>query len=162
MFSPIKKWQVKPSRQNALNRNKNTTSNEASAHFSNNTNPTSSNTATLQWKKQQDNSTKSNSEIGIKMSPSIPSTSRHGEYRASDQYNCDTSAARSSYDAKNSPLNLSMMKYRSSISDLGDSNLALDRLTNTRLKSIKNRRGAVKYQKYVFIKFRQLFSFLII
>lgn len=43
------------------------------------------------------------------------------------------------------------MKYRSSISDLGDSNSALNRLTNTRIKSLKNRRGAVKYQKYVFI-----------
>lgn len=44
-----------------------------------------------------------------------------------------------------------MMKYRSSISDLGDSNSALNRLTNTRIKSLKNRRGAVKYQKYVFV-----------
>lgn len=40
------------------------------------------------------------------------------------------------------------MKYRSSISDLGGSSQALDRLTNTRIKSITNRRGAVKYQKY--------------
>lgn len=135
-----------------MNRNKNTSSNEQSTtHISNNPSPSSSNTVALQWKRQLDNSTKSNSEIGIgnRVSPTIPSTSRLGEHRACDKYNCDMSAVSSSYDAKNGgPSIPSMMKYRSSISDLGDSNSALDRLTNTRIKSIKARRGAVKYQKY--------------
>lgn len=156
-FTP-NKLQIKPTRQNALNRNKNVPSNESPAHFSNNASPTSSNAGTLQRKKQLDNSTKGNSEncIGNRISPTIPSTSRLGECRASDEHNCDKLAASSSYDAKNSASISSMMKYRSSISDLGDSNSALDRLTNTRLKSIKNRRGAVKYQKYVLVITNQM------
>lgn len=81
----------------------------------------------------------------------IPSTSKFGESRARDDFNCDTSAVSSSYDVKSDASISSAMKYRSSISDLGDSNSALNRLTNTRIKSLKNRRGAVKYQKYVFI-----------
>lgn len=40
----------------------------------------------------------------------------------------------------------SSVKYRTSISDLGSSS-ALVQNTNTRIKSITNRRGAVKYQK---------------
>lgn len=82
---------------------------------------------------------KSNNEISIGngINSTMPSTSRLGGHRADDE--CSTSA----------PIP-PMMKYRSSISDLGGNNTALDRLTNTRIKSITNRRGAVKYQKYVF------------
>lgn len=41
------------------------------------------------------------------------------------------------------------MIYRTSISDLGNSTTAIVQITNTRIKSITNRRGAVKYQKYI-------------
>lgn len=104
---------------------------------------------------QLDTSMNSNSGISNSMSPTLPSTSRLGGHRANDEYNCDTSAGSSAYDGNNCASISSMMKYRSSISDLGGSNMALDRLTNTRIKSITNRRGAVKYQKYVF---RNIFS----
>lgn len=96
---------------------------------------------------------KSSNEIstGSSNSSTVPSTSRLGGHRAHDEFNRDTTAvsSSSSCDAKDCASISSLIKYRSSISDLGGSSTALDRLTNTRIKSIKNRRGAVKYQKYV-------------
>lgn len=133
--------------------------NEPSSHSSGTASTSGSNTPPPRWKKAQPSyTTKSSYESsagGISMGSNMPSTSRFAdEYRLNNEYNCDTSTASSSCDTKcsasTSTSSLSMMKDRSSLSNLGGSSTAIDGLTNTRRKSITNRRGAVKYQKYVF------------
>lgn len=119
------------------NRNKSNTSNDPSnTHYTNNS--IQSETASLlPWKNASQATTNT----------VVSTHSRLGNQRSNDeQYGDDID--------ESGPLCLSAsasMLYRTSISDLGSSSssTALAQLTNTRIKSITNRRGAVKYQKYV-------------
>lgn len=138
-------FQSKTNKPNAPNRNKNP-SNDTSAHFPNNTNPTNNSTP-LPWKTVQNNN--NNNNTGSNHSNStLPSYLRlGGGQRSKDDRSIDASVAGTSSDRDSVAPS---MKYRTSISDLGGSSSALVQFTNTRIKSIKNRRGAVKYQKYFY------------
>ncbi|XP_055319835.1 putative protein kinase C delta type homolog [Sitodiplosis mosellana] len=84
-----------------------------------------------------------NNNISNNTNSTLPSYLRHGG--GAPRSNDDVGAAGTSSNYRDSIA--STMKYRSSISDLGGSSSALVQFTNTRIKSITNRRGAVKYQK---------------
>lgn len=119
------------------NRNKNAPNDISTTHYTNST-VQSQNASLLPWKNVSQPSTNTNSS----------SYSRLGNQHSNDeQYvdgNSDSGVVCSSASAS--------MIYRTSISDLGSSSssTAIAQLTNTRIKSITNRRGAVKYQKYVY------------
>ncbi|XP_031622141.1 putative protein kinase C delta type homolog [Contarinia nasturtii] len=128
----------KTNKQNAQNRNKNP-SNDI-----NNINPTTNNSTSLPRKSTQNNQSNSNTY------PTLPSYLRLGVKRTNDDHSDDRDAvAAGGGHSKDSiaSSSTSSMLYRSSISDLGGSSSALVQFTNTRIKSITNRRGAVKYQK---------------
>lgn len=139
--------QLKTSKPNAQNRKQNP-STVSSTHHSNNSNSTNNK---LQSKPVDSNSSGNSNSSTLNLYP-LPSYIRLGGgasssgsgQRSNGELRGDSAAASSSTGSNESS---SLMKYRSSISDLGCSSMALDRLTNTRIKSITNRRGAVKYQK---------------
>lgn len=141
-FQLKKNQQLKSSKQSTSKRNKNRPSTESTKTTSSTASTPSSNRKKIQL----NNEIKPNYESNIG-NLTLPSTSRLcDEY----EYKCDTSTAGSSCDTRNSastssssPLMI-MMRERCSIS-----NPVGTALTNTRTKSITNRRGAVKYQKYV-------------
>lgn len=113
----------------------------------------------MPWKTVQHNHNHNNNNninsIGNSTNFTLPSYLRlgggggGGDQRCHDYRSGETGAAGTSSNYRDSIA--STMKYRSSISDLGGSSSALVQFTNTRIKSITNRRGAVKYQKYVFL-----------
>lgn len=119
------------------NRGKNS-SNDAASKYSNSSGQ-SNNSSTPLWKNNSNQSTQ-HSYLTL------------GNQRTNKHDDCEAST---SWSAKESSI-----KYRSSISDLGGSGSALAQITNTRIKSITKRRGAVKYQKYKNDFF--LFSFVLI
>lgn len=144
-FILLLKYQLKTNKSNAQNRNKNA-SNDTSTHFSNNTNSINNSTS-LPWKTVQNNNKNSNNSNQTNFT--LPSYARLGSgQRSKDDRFVDIGAAGTSFDCRDSVAS-SISKYRSSISDLGGSSSALVQFTNTRIKSITNRRGAVKYQKLV-------------
>lgn len=142
VYLPLWMNQLKTNKQNAPNRNKNP-SNDTSAtqHFSNNTNPTN-NSSSLPRKTVQNNNNSSSSSNSSNANTTLPSYLRLGGQRSHDDRSGEASTSSNYRDSIGSS-----MRYRSSISDLGGSSSALVQFTNTRIKSITNRRGAVKYQK---------------
>lgn len=102
--------------------------NDSSPRYSNNSVQIFSSTVP-QWKNSNNNNNNNNGHNSCNQS------TIHSHQRATD------GEASTSWSGRDSSV-----KYRTSISDLGSSS-ALVQNTNTRIKSITNRRGAVKYQK---------------
>lgn len=154
-------------KQQFQNRNKNST-NDTTPQFSNNTTSQINIATSLPWKTS--NTTSNNSNInsnlpsylrlGNQRNTSNPHHNQHGtsDDLDSDGAKCMNASIASSKDGSTATL------YRSSVSDLGYNN-ALAQITNTRIKSITKRRGAVKYQKYAIknaIFHFSIFQFLIL